>query len=255
MIHSLLDVRERDLIVRLPGWTVKQLPVGDLWIGLSGESVLPGGIIAERKKVEDLIASILDGRYREQRTRLLSFCEQNKAKPLYIIEGSLERNYVRLSKQAVVKHLTRLTLRYGVSVYQTASLDETAEIAKILQDQMNEDVTVFQGQIVSYADTLSVSRKSNKLDNLGVAMLTQCPGVSSKVGQALISHFGSFSAILHASQKDLENVKNGDRRVGPAVAKRLYELFHAGAPDKPTAPVISVAPSIDNQVGISRTKT
>lgn len=252
---SFLDIRERDLAIRLPGWILKQLPVGDIWIGLSGEMIQAGGVVAERKTADDLEASILDGRYREQRTRLLSFCEQNKAKPLYIIEGDLDRLYGRLTKQALTKYLTRLTLRYGVSVYQTSCLDETASLAKILQDQIKEDSTVFQGQIVSYADTISASRKTNKLDNLGVAMLCQCPGISTKAAQAIMTQFGSFSVILNASQKDLENCKNGERRIGPVIAKRLYELFHAGAPDNPTAPVISVAPAKASQVGTSRTKT
>lgn len=248
-----LDVRERELIGRLPGWTVKQLSVGDLWIGISGETITNGGVVAERKTAGDLEASILDGRYREQRTRLLSFCEQNKARPLYIIEGDLDRLYGRMAKKALIKYLTRLTLRYGVSVLQTSCVAETAELALILHSQFTDDATVFQGQTVSYADTISSSKKTNKLENLGVAMLCQCPGISSKVGQALMAQFGSFSAILNASQKDLENCKNGDRRVGPAVAKRLYELFHEGAPDKPTAPVISVAPTKESQVGTSRT--
>lgn len=251
-----LDVRERELIGRLPGWTVKQLAVGDLWIGISGETIANGGVVAERKTADDLEASILDGRYREQRTRLLSFCEQNKARPLYIIEGDLDRVYGRMTKKALLKYLTRLTLRYGVSVLQTSCINETAELANILNAQFTDDATVFQGQTVSYADTISASKKTNKLENLGVAMLCQCPGVSTQVGQAIMAQLGSFSAVINAAQKDLENCKiNDKRRVGPAVAKRLYELFHAGAPDNPTAPVISVAPIKESHVGTSRTKT
>jgi ERCC4-type nuclease len=56
----LLDNRERELITLMPTWSVKQLAVGDAWIGvdLSG-GIMPGGILIERKEVHDLEASII----------------------------------------------------------------------------------------------------------------------------------------------------------------------------------------------------
>ena len=86
-----LDTREADLIKLLQG-PVKQLPVGDIWIGI--EDTLPsgikeGGLIIERKSIRDFEASILDGRYKEQRGRILAFCQENKTQPMYILEGSL----------------------------------------------------------------------------------------------------------------------------------------------------------------------
>ena len=87
----LCDSREREVIQRFPDISTRTLSVGDIWIGISGEDVRPGGIVAERKTIQDFEASILDGRYREQRTRLLTYCQQQSARPLYIIEGSLDR--------------------------------------------------------------------------------------------------------------------------------------------------------------------
>ena len=52
-----LDTRERDLIRLLPSFPVKQLPVGDIWIGEQ-----EGGLVIEHKAVADLEASLLDGR-------------------------------------------------------------------------------------------------------------------------------------------------------------------------------------------------
>ena len=251
----LLDIRERDLAIHLPMWPLKQLPIGDLWIGLSGEMIAPGGVIAERKAADDLEASILDGRYREQRTRLLSHCQQTGARALYIIEGDLDRLHGRLTKQALLKFLTRLTLRYGVAVLQTANLRETAELARILHDQWKEDPQVFQGQTVAYAEVLSVSRKQNRQDNLASAMLQQCPGVSATVAQALMTQFQSFASLYKATEAEIANVQMDKRRVGPAVAKRLYAALHDGAPENPTAAEMSVAPITDNIVGTSLTNT
>jgi hypothetical protein len=93
----ILDTRETDLIKYFETSTeksIKQLPVADIWIGLdTDEKIKEGGLIIERKSIRDLEASILDGRYREQRGRILSFCQENKTQPLYILEGYLSSKW------------------------------------------------------------------------------------------------------------------------------------------------------------------
>lgn len=250
----ILDVRERELSFRLPSWQKKQLSVGDAWIGLSGEEIAPGGVVVERKSADDLEASILDGRYREQRTRLLAYAAELRARPLYIIEGDLDRLYGRLQKKALLKYLTRLSLRYGVGILQTSCLDETAELLRILQEQYEEDKTVFQAQTLSYTDVVSSSRKTNRAENLFSLMIQQCPGVSAKVAAALVSHFQTFSRLFSADEKSIAEVKNGGRRIGPAVAKRLYEVLHEAAPEAPTPAAMSVPPRTAVQEGTSSAK-
>ena len=63
---NIVDNREREFPALLPTWQVQTLPVGDFWIGISGDHVAPGAIIIERKSIFDLEASMKDGRYREQ---------------------------------------------------------------------------------------------------------------------------------------------------------------------------------------------
>jgi len=120
-LSCVVDTRERDLIILL-SWPVKTLPVGDIWIGLSGEQMIPGGIVIERKTTDDLEASILDGRYREQRTRLTTYCQESGARPLYVIEGPMDRLWGKLTQETLQKYLNRLMLRYGVSVIHVDSM-------------------------------------------------------------------------------------------------------------------------------------
>jgi len=86
----ILDIREQGLRTLL-NCVTKQLPVGDIWIGTAEEDIIENGVILERKTVADLEASILDSRYREQRSRMISYASEKKASVAYIIEGSLER--------------------------------------------------------------------------------------------------------------------------------------------------------------------
>jgi ERCC4-type nuclease len=117
-----VDTRERELIPLLSPWPSRTLPVGDIWIGLSGEEIGRGGVVIERKTTNDLEASVLDGRYREQRTRLTTYCQQRGARPLYVIEGIMDRIWGKLSQETLQKYLNRLTLRYGVAVIRCVKL-------------------------------------------------------------------------------------------------------------------------------------
>ena len=231
----LLDTREREMISRMPGVPTRTLPVGDIWIGLSGEEVAAGGIVAERKTVADLEASILDGRYREQRTRLLTYCKERGARPLYIIEGSLDRIAGRLTDDALRKFLNRLQLRYGVAMMQTDSLASTISLCQLLKAQRDADPVVFvleDGAAKEYSHTVSISKRANREDpkNFASTVLQQCPGVSAPVADAVLAAFGgTLAGVWAAEEAAIAKVPITEKRkVGPAAAKRLWGLLHHG---------------------------
>ena len=221
----LLDVRERGLIELMPTIKTEQLPVGDIWIGKDQE----GGLVIERKTTADFEASILDGRYREQRTRLLAYCAEKKARPLYIIEQGLKGCVRTLKPQALQKMLNRLMLRYGVAVWLTDTMQDTVSAIEILQAQLKEDPKVFMAETLSYTDVMHTTKKSNTGDPkvFAVASLQQCPGVSAKAASALVDAFGSLKTVMEQTEEALANVKVGERRFGPANAKKLLALLNS----------------------------
>jgi ERCC4-type nuclease len=231
-ITALVDTRERDLAPLLSPWPLKTLPVGDIWIGLSGEEVAPGGIVIERKSTDDLEASILDGRYREQRTRLTAHCQRTGARPLYIIEGLMDRLWGKLSQDTLQKYLNRLALRYGVAVMHTDSLEGTAALCKLLAGQIAEDRAVFAAAdpaAIAYTSTLAISKKENRDNprNFAAAALQGCPGVSAAAAEAVLTAFGgSLSGVWAADEAALAAVVVGKRKLGPTVAKRLWRNLH-----------------------------
>ena len=226
---SYVDTRERELIPLL-SWPTKTLPVGDIWIGLSGEEVMPGGVVIERKSTNDLEASILDGRYREQRTRLTTYCQQRGARPLYIIEGLMDRIWGKLTQDTLQKYLNRLMLRYSVSVIHTESMDGTAALCKMLGNQISADPTIFVAAdpaAVSYSSTVKVTKAGNMdAKQFALCTLQGCPGVSNAVAEAILTAFGGLTDVLAAEEATIAAVVVGKRKVGAAVAKRLFALLH-----------------------------
>lgn len=228
-----LDTRESDLIRimnGLEGIFVKQLQVADIWIGVSesGE-ISENGLIIERKSIRDLEASILDGRYREQRGRILAFCQENKAQPMYILEGSLSSGTGRLQKKAIMKFINRLIFHYQIPVMQTASVNETSELVQSLLEQWKDDPKNLQRttELVKVTDGIHIQKKTNASDHkqFAISCLAQCPGVSVKMAEAIIEKFGTLPDVINADAKDIEAVKVGTRKVGPVVSKRLSDIL------------------------------
>jgi len=227
----MLDDREHGLRELLPSWPVAHLAVGDIWIGYSEtQEILENGLIIERKSVADLEASILDNRYREQRSRIMAYATEKKAHAIYIIEGELDRlGHVRLTKQALLKYLTRLSIRYHIPVFLTASLKETAELCKILHDQWTTDPKTFeQPATLTYIETRGKTRESNTDDpNVFLATLLQaCRGISSTGALAIISVFPSLEAVMKGTVEEFTAIQVGKQRLGVVKATRLHTLLH-----------------------------
>jgi ERCC4-type nuclease len=221
----LLDNREHGLQEYLTEATIQQLPVGDAWIQLENHPLL----IVERKTTADFEASFLDGRYREQRTRLLACCAEKKAKALYILEGGLDGRKRSIERNALQKLVHRLLLRYGVAVWSTTNLADTANTLRLLCEQVKADSKVFEGEQLSYTDVQHIQKKTNKDDPkaFAIAALQGCPGVSAKTATAIWDTLGqSFEKIMLAEETAFASIKVGEKRLGPVVAKRLYALLH-----------------------------
>ena len=240
------DTRERDLIPFLPPATpVRTLPVGDIWIGLSGENVVAGGLIIERKAIADLEASIKDGRYREQRLRLLTHCQETGARPLYIIEGIIDRpNATRFGGNTLRKFLHRLQIRYGVPVIQTDGLEGTANICSVLLDQWTADNDVFKaedGAKKDYAASVTINKRGNKEDPKVFAsiVLQQCPGVSAAIAKAILgAGANTLTGVWGLTEKEMAVVPITEKRkVGPAIATRLWTLLHCDSQPEQLAPL------------------
>jgi len=225
----MLDDREHGLRELLP-WPTAHLPVGDIWIGTENGDPLPNSVLIERKSVADLEASIMDNRYREQRSRLMSYATEKKAHVAYIIEGELDRLGARLTKQALMKHITRLALRYHIAVFQTASIKETAELCQLIQDQWKADPTTFeQPATMTYVETRGKTREENSDDPAVFisTVLQACRGVSSAGAKAISAVYPNLEALMKATPETLAAIQVGKQKFGQVKASRLYSLLHS----------------------------
>lgn len=257
----IIDTRERDLIRETTkrSFKTQSLPVGDIWISLLFQNTSQIGkespqvgkenlqiaeeipqvdlsnfkveLVIERKTHADLLASLKDGRWREQKARLLTHCSQVGAHPAYLVEGSMQ--FLDSQKTSVLRKLmNRLQFRYGIKVIQTDDLADTASVIYTIAEQMEADPDAFMAPTSTkqYYENVQVSKKANKEDpaNFARTVLMQCPGISATFADAILREAGPKLADVFArDEKTLASISVSEKRkVGPAVAKRLLRLWN-----------------------------
>jgi ERCC4-type nuclease len=112
----------------------------------------------------------------------------------------------------------------------TESVEETAEWIECLYEQWVEDPTALKRlqESVKVSDGIHVQKKANASDpkTFLISCLAQCPGISVKMAESLVTMYPSLTQMMVLTQKDIEDHKVGTRRIGPAVSKRLWNLLH-----------------------------
>jgi len=257
-IRVLIDNRESDLWDLLEGWrTYKetdgwyveqtQLELGDICFQIVTDDISGGVqaqtlVLLERKSAEDLGASQKDGRYREQRARLLAARGAGTAIG-YILEippwsPTLTRSWCRSSfteihaQQAIV----RLQLRYGIPIFQAADMKGTVQWIRRISGALVKDPSVFKEGIAAdrnaaaaaYTEAIHVKKASNNSpERIFHSILLSIPGVGKTAVEALAAATQSSFAVLYTKTEDeLAATPMGKRKLGKAVAHTIYSALH-----------------------------
>jgi ERCC4-type nuclease len=191
----------------------ERLPIGD--IILHDPTQEKDIVLFERKTLNDLAASIRDGRYKEQSFRLIETATAtgfNTHHIVYIIEGDLSRyddRHSQITKTALQSAMVSLLYYKGFSVIRTMNVGETAEFILHFADKVAKEGPL------SIADTTAayseVSTKKEKRDyitreNIGEIMLAQVPGVSAKMASAILAKYnGSIYEFLGDLHRKIAN--------------------------------------------------
>jgi crossover junction endonuclease MUS81 len=255
MYEFILDNREHMLIkvaetTRVP-FSVKQLDVGDAIIKKTDSETII--YIIERKTISDLIASIKDGRYKEQKVRLNAMIEQRKTQDYFFI---IEGHVMPVDRVMVHGAIISMNLRDNIKVIRTWDIAETFNFIHRVVQRINKDPSEFVKQIAENPDIITPvedssylsSIKSKKNANI-TPKICQClalagvPGISTKTAEIIINQYGSLVGLLDA-YKVIENnaekteeertlmkelmladISNGARKLGGIVSKRVYEFL------------------------------
>lgn len=170
-------------------------------------------LIIERKTVTDLLCSIKDGRFREQRTRLM----ETNAKVVYIIEGNI------IPDKLIMGALENLAIRHNICVIPTDNEQQTITVIKNLYNKISQEYIQPANKYVS-------ARRKNDVNLTPLEkMLETINGVSPSIAAAIAKDYKTVYEFVIAL-KETPNMLYGlelspTRKLGPKLAQRISETF------------------------------
>lgn len=224
----------------------------------SGPDSVPGpgpDVIIERKTIADMVASLKDGRYAEQKARL-DACPVPNHNIIFLVEGP------RTGADHVHAAVFSLFYNHGFGVLFSCTVGDSARIIRAFDRKLNKDppsrtayYRLDQGGIggggiggiggiggggtsstfADYAACLKPEKKANVCrENIWIIMLQQIPHVSSSIARALMDDFGSLPALIEAAVSEPERldtfklvdpVSGKSRKLSSRVITNIRELL------------------------------
>ncbi len=265
LVSLIIDNREKDLKIAFPDATFKNLDLGDIEIKYTRE----GGVeelflLIERKTMCDVISSVNDGRYREQKKRLLESNIPND-KIMYLLEGHIDD--IPGQMKTLFGMLINTLFRDKLQVIRFESIEETIYfIKRIVEKLKSNDVNILKNikkntipdtnndinnnmnenndtnneqNNLEYLSTIKLKKKDNLTsNNCNLLQLAQIPGMSLQNAQIIIDKYKSIAnliktyyeideSIRHKMLIDLEiDISNGKKRkLGKVLSERVYQYL------------------------------
>ena len=161
--------------------------------------------IFERKTLADLQASIVDGRYKEQKARLLSNISQKYI--TYIIEGDniLSSSTYSKNKSMIQGAYLHTMFRDNIRILYTKNIEETATLILMISTKILDKPEKFLCEEYTadkcYTDFVKLKKK--KIDNIDtkscfVMQLSQIPMISNVIAKHIHSKYASMSVLIRA---------------------------------------------------------
>jgi len=252
-LQIVVDCREDALLNRMnaiDGLHIesKSLPIADIAFvdPASGQDLL----LFERKTLQDLLASIKDGRYEEQSHRLLHSTGVPPHHIVYVLEGLMSQLKSDAERNLVFSTITSLSYFKGFSVFRTSTVQETADLLVAMSRKIVKDIQ--KGRRPFYAQTHLVAnvdptentnaysqfvkkvKKENITEtNIAEIMLSQIPGISASSAAEILAHYGgSILRVIEECSTDcpfndviLKSANGKTRKLGSNVREALVHYL------------------------------
>jgi ERCC4-type nuclease len=202
-------------------------------------------ILFERKTLNDLAASIRDGRYKEQSFRMNQYCELSNHNIIYIIEGDMAKYADKaktganpITKKALYSAMFSMMYLKGFSVFRTANVRETADLILYFADKydavpLHDRVPFYPNKSITkvektenpppdaaaadvhataseYSGLFKYKERSAQItpDNIGEIMISAVPFVNSKTASAIMAEYKTVPNLIDAMKKDRACLNN-----------------------------------------------
>ena len=220
-----IDARERSLIQIFgekgaEGHIVESLSLGDVQCIYAADGT---GWLLERKTASDFEASMRDGRYFEQRSRLLN---EKGFRAVFVIEGDMRKLKMHahmLSAMAGVERSDR------AQIYRTWDIRETFDLIGVLIGKLEAPPPAAIPSGIAPPKMTTSKRKRESSPSTAVKRMLMCiPSVSENIAGRLVEEFGTLSSLQRALDNETpfrQIALPGGKRLGKVRLKHLKQYL------------------------------
>jgi ERCC4-type nuclease len=220
-----IDAREcklRELLEKNEAtFVTKALELGDILIEHPKRQIL-----IERKTIADFHASLIDGRYKNQKLRLLEWRvqEEGRKNVVYLFEEKPGDNKDRAYWGALVN----MILRDNIGVIQCDGMMRTAQIIMDIKKKLDEDkFDELEGGRRNISLEGYAKGKYNTPRNCYLGQLSLIPGLSPAIAEKIAEKYPNMRALLDGMDvKELGNIRISEkRRLGDKLAEKIHSYI------------------------------
>ncbi|XP_056383495.1 crossover junction endonuclease MUS81 [Hyla sarda] len=266
--------KKQDLVTELKSngvsFDVRKLHIGDfLWVAREKVQPVPGQLripqarelvldyVIERKRMDDLCGSIIDGRFREQKFRLKR-CGLHR--PIYLVEDYGSAQHLSIPESTLQQAIVNTQVVDGFFIKRTKDVRESAAYLTIMTrhlEAMYSNKTLLSctkeeagkcDRALHHDDQSCIllefkdfnegamKNKAQTVREVFARQLMQISGVSGEKATAILERYSTPASLLSAyeccssteeKEKLLSNVKCGklQRNLGPVLSKTICQLY------------------------------
>ena len=223
------NIIERDLDKYVDKITIvkQQLEIGDIHIQMDDLIY-----VYERKTVNDLLSSVKDSRYKEQKSRLLS----NYKNVNYIIEGSdiIASNNIH-NQNLLTSIYFNSTYRDNINIFFTKNINDTITFllmlsTKIIDKPHNFILNETQKTEPDYIDICKI--KSKKSDNIDketcyLLQISQIPNISKQIAKNIKDVYPTMKILINtlATSENPNELLMKIPNIGKQKANKIIEYL------------------------------
>jgi ERCC4-type nuclease len=210
-------------------FVTKALELGDILIEHPKRQIL-----VERKTIADFHASITDGRYKNQKLRLLEWRNNTDEKTdgktdarkniIYLFEEKTGDNKDRAYWGALVN----MILRDNIGIIQCDGMVRTAQIITDIKKKLDEDkFNELEGGSQNISLEGYAKGKYNTPRNCYLGQLSLIPGLSPAIAEKIAEKYPNMRTLLDEMDvKELGNIRITEkRRLGDKLAEKIHSYI------------------------------
>jgi len=210
-------------------FVTKALELGDILIEHPKRQIL-----VERKTIADFHASITDGRYKNQKLRLLEW--RNKTDEQIDEQPSARKNIIYLFEEKTGDNkdrsywgaLVNMILRDNIGVIQCDGMVRTAQVIADIKKKLDEDkFDELEGGGRNISLEGYAKGKFNTPKHCYLGQLSLIPGLSPAIAGKIADKYPNMRALLDGMDvKELANIRITEkRRLGDKLAEKIHSYI------------------------------